>query len=88
MLNGSHDETIRHEACEALKVEWWRPALRGRRQVVLCRPRHFAIQLLELDREKRLIAGGGGIQFLLTLAQADGSQRLGDGVGDPSQDLM
>lgn len=80
VLDRRHEETVGHEAGQALKVEWWRELL-GVGNEIARWPGVFLGEFLDFDREEIvLVAFAGG-------ALLDGGQALRHGICDATQHL-
>lgn len=82
MLHRRQQETIRHEARQALEIEGWRAALGGRDHEAVLWPRDLLVQILDLGGEEVVLVEG-----ILSLAQAQGGEGLRDSVAYATENL-
>jgi hypothetical protein len=82
MLHRRLQETIRHEARQALEIEGRRATLGGRDHEVVLRPRDLLVQILDLGGEEVVL-----IEGIFSLAQAQGGEGLRDSVGYATENL-
>ena len=83
MLDWRHQETIRHEPCRALEIEWWREVPRVGNEIILVEwvP---PVELMDLNSQKVIFVWAA---FLADRALADSGQCLGYCICDATQHL-
>lgn len=85
VLQRRHHKTIAHKPHQTLEIEWRGcAALGGREHVLLIRPGHFLVELVDFEGEEVVFAV---VERLLSVSAVDGCEGLGRRVCYASQDL-